>query len=107
MGMQIRNNKVPIARVELKQEGVWFDMFRGMDANGRLTNAHFIAGALFTPDNVGAYEMPLELRITSIFGETVTDEIDLPWGEFPLNSDADKANDPDTGYSAPYMGAAQ
>lgn len=102
---QIRNTKVPIRKVEMKgrknvldvtsadSEYKYYEMRRSDDN-------HFLADQTHTPDLAlhwarpygkyigavvgsewGTYEPKLELRITSIFGEVVDEEVDFQSGD--------------------------
>jgi len=99
--IQIRNTKVPIYKVEMKGRKNVLDLTNN-DSHykyyemRRSDDNHFLASQTHTPDlalvwnrpygkyvgavdNVswGTYESKLELRITSIFGEVVEDEVNF------------------------------
>jgi len=63
--LQIRNTKVPIAQVQLLHNGDYHPMLRKED--------NFFYANSVTPALLPPYYSPLSLKITSIFGEIVTE----------------------------------
>jgi len=99
--IQIRNTKVPIYKVEMKgrknvEDVTSPDAVYEYKEMRRSDDNHYLASSTYTPDlalhwarpygkyvgavagsSWGTYEAKLELRITSIFGEVVEDEVNF------------------------------